>query len=326
MTSKRTGFDQASSRPLVAKDAAPDERVQRLERIIGVVCGLGAATIWGGSSVVSRYLVTTHFDAFELTLLRYAACFPAALAIFVVLYPRLVNTLDWRQFAVLMVLAGPPFHFLVIAGYAYVPAGLGAVLIAGLLAVFTTMLGVFMGRAAPSPAQMLELASLLVGLGCLSVQLHGQGTGSSGHWGAGFGISIFALAALLWALLNHLIMRWRVDPLAMTINLALLSPVFMPIYLMVPSDGAMEAPLFDVVLQLIYHGLFVALGATFLFFAAVRRLGAEPAAVMLALAPALAVLFGWLFLGEVVMVTAAAGILLVLMGFLASLTVDRRLP
>ena len=106
------------------------------QRLFGILCGLGAAVIWGGSSVVSRHLVVSEFDPVDLTFLRYLACFPVAFAIYWYWYPRLRSSLSWRRFFILMLLAGPPFHFLVIAGYEFVSAGLGALLIAGLLAVF----------------------------------------------------------------------------------------------------------------------------------------------------------------------------------------------
>ena len=295
------------------------------DRLIGAVCGVGAAAIWGGSSVVSRYLITSSFDAADLTFLRYAACFPAALAIYLIWYPRLVNQLSWRAFAVLVLLAGPPFHFLVIAGYAYLPAGLGTVLIAGLLAVFTTFSAPFLGGGPVRSTQVFATGLVLAGLAGLSFQIVG-GSGwqaDASGWPMVAGVLIFATAALLWALLNHLIVAWKIDPLAMTINLALTAPLFLPFYWLLstgPATGrATGADIGDVALQLIYHGLFVALGATFLFFAAVRRIGAGPAAVLLALAPALAVVFGRLFLGETLTALSFAGVAMVLAGFLGTL-------
>ena len=127
------------------------------------------------------------------------------------------------------------------------------------------------------------------------------------------------LAAALWALLNHLLTRWRVDPLALTLELSLWSPLFLPVYLAVPITQPADIKAADVVLQLIYHGWFVALGATFLFFMSVRKLGAESAAIMLALAPALSVIFGSIALGEPLSLTIAAGVFLVVTGFVASM-------
>ncbi len=307
--------------PHKTKPACPCFKGWRAAQVTGVACGLAAAVIWGGSSVVSRYLITSNFDAVELTFLRYAACFPAALAIYLVWYPRHVNRLDWRKFAVLVLLAGPPFHFLVIAGYAYVPAGLGAVLLAGLLAVFTSGLGLVVRRQAMSVGQVAALGLVLAGLGCLAAQLSEVDRDRQvvGYVGA----LIFFVAALAWALLNHLVTRWRVEPMGLTIHLALVSPLFVPFYALAPGGTSASASPSAFALQLVYHGLFVALAATFLFFAAVRRLGAEPAAVLLALAPALSVVFGATFLDEPVTAFSAVGVILVLVGFIATLAAAR---
>ena len=135
--------------------------------MLGIACGLGAAAIWGGSSVVSRYLVVAQFDPVELTFLRYVACFPLALAIYLLWYPRLRSAMSWSRFIVLTLLAGPPFHFLVIAGYGFASAGLGALLIAGMLAVFTVAFGVVLHRRMSVTRAALCIAPVLSGVGLL---------------------------------------------------------------------------------------------------------------------------------------------------------------
>ncbi|MGI9411921.1 MAG: DMT family transporter [Hyphomicrobiaceae bacterium] len=297
----------------VARPDAPDVD----QRFLGVACGLGAAAIWGGSSVVSRHLVVSQFDPVELTFLRYVACFPVALAIYVFWFPRLRSSLSWGKLVVLLLLAGPPFHFIVIVGYKFASAGLGALLIAGLLAVFTVAGGIVLQRGMPAARAALCTALVLSGLALLvfeNFQLQ-----SAVNLVSAAGIGIFTLAAALWALLNHLLTRWQVDPLALTVELSLWSPLFLPVYFAVPTTHPTNVRIADVALQLVYHGWFVALGATFLYFMSVRKLGAVSAAIMLALAPALSVIFGSIALGEPLSLTIVAGVCLVLTGFVASM-------
>ena len=287
-------------------------------RLVGLTCGVGAAAIWGGSSIVSRYLIVSRFDAFELTLLRYAACFPVATAIYWFWYPRMRSMLNWRQFAVLIVLAGPPFHFLVIAGYAYTSAGTGAVLISGLLAFFTMLTGVILRKERFGSVQASCILLVFGGVGLLAQQNGSDNTVDAPLISVP-GVLIFGLAALLWAQLNHLIPRWNVDPLSMTLALAIWSPIFLPIYFITPPNLTEQVHTSDLLLQLIYHGWLVALGATCLFFVAVRNIGPESAALLLALAPALSVTFGVIILGEPATPLVVLGVVFVIAGFILSM-------
>ncbi len=299
-----------------------DANGKRADLAIGVLCAMGAASIWGGSSVVSRYLISTDMGALELTFLRYAACFPVAVIIYAIGYPRLVSRLSFKAFLIMVLLAGPPFHFLVIAGYAYLPAGLGAVLIAGLLATATMLSAPLLRNVKIQRGQVVALAMLLCGLGLIARALV---TPEFGSWSSlAMGGLIFGLAALLWTLLNHLVQSWQVDPLSLTINRALCSPLFLIAGLIGLDFNALQlASLEDVMLQLVYHGLLVALAATFLFFTAVRRLGPGSAGLTIALAPALAIILGGIVLGEQLTVISLAGVVLVLGGFLMALGAER---
>ena len=77
---------------------------------------------------------------------------------------------------------------------------------------------------------------------------------------------------------------------------------------------AVSGPISETLLQLVYHGILVAYGATLLFFVAVRKLGISTAAVIQALAPGLAALMGAILLGEGLSATRLTGIAIVISG------------
>jgi drug/metabolite transporter (DMT)-like permease len=260
--------------------------------LIGIACGLLAAALWGGGAVVSRYLVTQSLGPVDLALLRYAGCFPVALLVVLVMGQRARLAISSRRLALLLALAGPPYHALVIAGYRYASAGSGALLLTGLLPTVALALGALANRALPSANASAGAGLVMTGLLVLSGGLAGGATVTP------LGVLIFASAALMWASLNYLVRRWAVDPLRLTLALALWSPLFLPIYLLVEQPPFPDAPVGDLVLQVVYHGWLVALFATFLFFTAIRLAGPYAAAALQTLSPAFAVAFGALLLGE----------------------------
>src|SRR5690606_39355901 len=83
----------------------------------GLLCGLAAAAIWGGGSVVSRHLVTSGLGPADLTLLRYAGCFPVAVVALLLMGNRIWLGVSWPRLAVLLILGGPLFHLIVLPGY-----------------------------------------------------------------------------------------------------------------------------------------------------------------------------------------------------------------
>jgi len=71
-----------------------------------IVSGLAAAAIWGGGSVVSRYLVSNGANPIDLTLIRYLVCFPLGL-IAILIWPAARPRIPLPRLLVLTLLAGP---------------------------------------------------------------------------------------------------------------------------------------------------------------------------------------------------------------------------
>ena len=272
-----------------------------LRPILGLLCAGVAALIWGGGAVVSRHLVTHSLDPLDLALLRYAGCFPIALLAVLGLGRRARLDLDWGRLAVLLMLAGPPYQLLLITGYAHATAGGGALLVSGLLPVFSFLIPLLSTNARPSPGVTLGAALAVAGL-----VVFNAGPAQAAFSDAG--LFIFSLAAMLWAALNHLVRSWRIDPLRLTVALALWSPLFLPVYLVLRPSGFATAPPREIALQLVYHGWLVAFAATLLFFTAVRLAGLVTSSVLQALAPCLSAALGALLLAEPLSGQQQAGI------------------
>src|SRR5690606_21325517 len=173
--------------------------------LLGLLCGLAAAAIWGGGSAVLRHLVTSGLGPADLTLLRYVGCFPVALVALFLMGDRICIGVAWRHLAVLLILGGPLYHAIVVAGYQYTSAGGGALLMSGLLPVFAIGLHWIVTSTTPPRTKVIGTIAVLAGL-----VWFGLGAGSIL---SPAGVVLFAIAAAAWAVLNELVRRWQVDPL-----------------------------------------------------------------------------------------------------------------
>ena len=91
----------------------------RGDAIVGIVCGLIAALIWGSGAFVSRYLVLGQLNPADLVLVRYVGCFALAVAALIMFGRQArLNIANW-QFALLLLLAGPAYQFVSISGYEF---------------------------------------------------------------------------------------------------------------------------------------------------------------------------------------------------------------
>jgi drug/metabolite transporter (DMT)-like permease len=293
----------------------------RLSRAIspsafGIICGVLAALLWGGGAVVSRHLVTARLDPVDMVLLRYIACFPIAVGMVIALGRRVWLDIPLERMMILLLLAGPPYHLLITTGYEQATAGAGALLVTGLLTVFALAVPLALNVAKPKFNAVIGAALACAGLAMFAA-------GSSGSSITSNGFTIFSTAALCWALLNALVRHWKIDPLKLTVALALWSPLFLPVYTSIRPWHALSGPTSDLLLQYIYHGWLVAFVATLLFFLAIHYAGATVAAALQALAPGASACLGALLLGETLGQLQVIGLGITILGVMLSSSGER---
>lgn len=293
-------------------------------RLLSVVAGLAAgslaAVLWGGGAVVSRHLVTTSMSPVDLAFLRYVGCFPIAVALHALWPERLRSTIPAYRLAVLMLLAGPPYQMLLVAGYGEVTAGTGSLLVCGLLPLFSVAIGASLSQRWPGPSQTIGVAITVLGLSVFALTSGAELVGSAK------GFALFTAAAMMWAVLNALVRHWSVDPWQLTVALARWSPLFLPVWVLARPREMIAAPTADLVLQIGYHGIVIAFFATALSFVAVVRLGSMRAGVLQAMTPATAALLGVLMLGEMLTIGQWGAIALTISGVALALRGSRATP
>jgi drug/metabolite transporter (DMT)-like permease len=262
---------------------------------------------------MARSGVVSGLAAADIAVLRYGT---AGLVLAPFLVRRGIGTLAGVgrvRGAVLALLAGPPFVLVGVGGYAFAPLAHGAVVQPAALTLGGTVLAMALLGDRPGRARLLGSAVMMAGLALIA---------GPGLFGTGartlFGDGLFATAGLMWAGFTVLSRRWRVDPLAATAAVAVLSAaVYVPVHLLTEGVGRLAAlPLPVLGAQVLVQGVLSGVVAVVAFGTAAKLLGAGRALVFPALVPAMATLIGIPITGEWPDALQLAGLAVVSSGLL----------
>jgi len=290
---------------------------------LGVLCGFLAVSIWAGQISVNAVALRAGLDTFDVTAIR-------AVVAGLVLLPVLwragfadLGGIGWRRGFILAACAGPPFTLVNVGGLHFAPPAHAAVINPSLTPFFTTLLAVTVLRILPPRAAMAGLALIVLGV----VVIGWQGLTGGARPTAWIGDLILATGAVLWAGYTVLSQRWGVDPLLGTAVIAFYAMIiYLPPYLAVAGTVALDADAWILVLQAVYQGLIAGVGSIFLYTRAVGLLGGAPAALFVALIPALGILIAVATLGEEPTTLEWTGMAVVTVGMVLALAPRRAAP
>ena len=286
------------------RPAAPSAR----ERRIGYTCAIAVMFVWAGFLLSSRLSARQALTAWDVSALRYAGAFIAALPVAAALgWPRLP---PWQLAAILLTAA---FGFPLLAYHAFgmAPAAHGGVMLPGMLPFLTAALGTLFLGEAWTRRRILSLLVVAVGIGLLASDTFGA------HPGAWRGDLLFLAGASNWAVYTLLIRRWGIGAMQATLSIALWAgPLYLPVWWFCLPSAIAEAAPGAVLYQLVYQGAFATLIAGFLFTRAVVAIGAVRTTTVTALVPGITALAAWPLLGEPLGPAGLAGVGLVSVGML----------
>ena len=279
--------------------------------LLGVACGLGAASFWALGFVATRHGLRAGFAPADLLMHRFLWSGLAFLPLVVRAGLGDLGGVGWGRAAALMVLGGPGMAILTYTGFQYVPLAHGSVIQPSCATLGGLLFASVLLKERISLSRAFGAFVIVAGL----VVIGGESILGGGFIGAR-GDLIFVLTGFMFAGFGTLLRYWRVHPFAAAAAVNVLSLLLLPAYAAFMGFGrVMALGLGENALQAVAQGILAGPAAMYLFAFSVQRLGVARAAVFPAIVPALTLLAGWLLLGEAPTRLQIAGLVTVLFGF-----------
>ena len=269
-----------------------------------------AATIciWTGFILVSRAGGKGMLTGWDVAALRFGV--GGLLSLF---FLSRVSLPPLKVIALFSVFGGIGYAVTVYSAFRLAPAAHASVLMPGALPFATAVIAWLWLRHAPSRVQRVALGLVFAGIVLTAADTLSHGAQITGLQLVGD--ALFLCGSSAWAVFTLLLRRYPMQPLAATVATTLGSAVaYLPIWwLFLPSTLA-QAPVAEIALQAIYQGVLVVFVAMLLYTFAVRQIGAQPVALMMAVVPGLSALAAVPVLGEPLSLLSLAGLAAVTAG------------
>jgi drug/metabolite transporter (DMT)-like permease len=288
--------------------------------LVGLACGLSVPFIWGLWIVASRFGVTHSLTPYDVTALRVGV---ASVIVLPVLLKQGLGGLALGRAFVISVGVGAPFALASFAGMALAPVAHAGVLTNGTMPIFAAILGILWLRERPARQRLAAMALIIAG-GLLIGGDSFSGVAAPLQW---FGDLLLVAAGALFAIYMTALRKWQPEIRQTIVAVPVVSAaLYLPIWALLLPSELLRAEAFppwpEVALQAGFQGVVSSFIVVILLTRATRSVGATTIAVFLAGAPALAVAFGILLLGELPTALAWTGLAVSTAGMV--LAVERR--
>lgn len=248
--------------------------------------------IWGGFTVTSRLNAQWGISAWDITALRFALAF-------CILMPILIYKKDtaflWKKRPFLLAMIGGVGYCLTsYSAFHYVPAAHAAIFLNGCIPLCTAVAGFLLFKEPFDRHTWISLMIMLAAIGIMSFLMY-QETGIA----FGFGDMLFFFSAIWWGIFTVLLRQWKLSAWHAMTSVAIWSAlIYVPIYLVFLPKNLTEPQPLHLVLQVIFHGVFVVMIATLAYVEAIKRLGAFKTGSIVTLAPFIAAILAVPLLNE----------------------------
>ncbi|AXY55562.1 DMT family transporter [Acinetobacter chinensis] len=259
--------------------------------------------IWGGFTITSRLNAQWHISAWDITALRFALAF-------CILMPVLIWKKDtaflWKKEPFILAMVGGVGYCLTsYSAFHFVPAAHAAIFLNGCIPLCTALAGFFLFR---EPFDKHTWVSLVIMLSAISAMcfLMYEETGVA----FGFGDLLFFISAIWWGVFTVLLRQWKLSAWHSMAGVAIWSAlVYIPVYLLFLPKNLMQPEPMHLLVQGIFHGIFVVIIATLTYVEAIKRLGAFKTGSIVTLAPFIAAVLAVPLLNEPLSIAIICGLL-----------------
>ena len=278
--------------------------------VLGVLAALATVTIWAAFLIGTRFAVSGNLTVDEVLILRLV---PAFLIMIPLMLKLGVIIKGQSIFSVLMIALGATavFPYLISTGVYYAPASDAGALAPGMLPFWTALFAFLITGEKPSKIRLIGLIVILLGallVGSYSIlSSSGQNTWK-GHF-------LFLTGAGMWSVYSVYFRQSGIDPLTgLVFGLFWGTAVVIPLLFLFGDVSFAKATTFDIYSMIVLQGLLIAILAMLLYNFSIRQLGPAQTAAFGALTPILALVGGFVFLGETITLLKSIGIFIVAVG------------
>lgn len=248
--------------------------------------------IWGGFTVTSRLNAQWGISAWDITALRFALAFCILMPILI--YKKDTAFLWKKQPFLLAMIGGVGYCLTSYSAFHYVPAAHAAIFLNGCIPLCTAVAGFLLFKEPFDRHTWISLMIMLAAIGIMSFLMY-QETGIA----FGFGDMLFFFSAIWWGIFTVLLRQWKLSAWHAMTSVAIWSAlIYVPIYLVFLPKNLTEPQPLHLVLQVIFHGIFVVMIATLAYVEAIKRLGAFKTGSIVTLAPFIAAILAVPLLNE----------------------------
>ncbi len=274
----------------------------------GLIAVIFTICIWTGFILVTRYGGKGILTGWDVAALRFGVGALVAL----IFLPR-VTLPPYKVILLFSLFGGVGYAIAVYLAFRMAPAAHAAVLLPGALPFATAVIAWLWLRQIPSPAQRIALMLVFIGITLTAADTLAHGEHLTGM--QIFGDLLFLCGSSLWAVFTLLLRRYPMPPLTAAVSTTLGSAIlYLPIWWLFLPSTLDQAPLAEIAMQAIYQGVLVVFVAMMLYTFAVRCLGGQTVALMMAIVPGVAALAAVPVLGEPISLLTLAGLGAVTMG------------
>ena len=278
----------------------------------GVLAALATVTIWAAFLIGTRFAVNGNLTVDEVLILR---LIPAFLIMLPLMFKLGVIIKGQSIFSLLMIALGATavFPYLISTGVYYAPASDAGALAPGMLPFWTALFAFIITGEKPSKIRFFGLIVILMGaflVGSYSILSSSDQNTWKGHF-------LFLAGSGMWSIYSVYFRQSGIDPLTgLVFGLFWGTVVVIPLLVLFGDVSFEKASTFDIFSMIILQGLLIAILAMLLYNFAIRQLGPAQTAAFGALTPILALIGGFIFLGETITLLKSIGIFIVAIGVL----------
>ena len=258
--------------------------------------------IWGGFTITSRLNAIWHISPWDITALRFTLAFLILMPI--LLYKNDTAFLFKKEPFILAMIGGVAYCLTCYSAFQFVPAAHAAVFLNGCIPLCTALAGFILYKQPFDRHTWLSLGIMLSAILVMSILMYEE-------TGVAFGIGdlLFVLAAVLWGTFTVLLRQWKLSAWHSMAGVAIWSAiVYVPIYIVFLPKHLDQASPAHLVMQTLFHGIFVVIIATLAYVEAIKRLGAFKTGSIVTLAPFIAAIIAVPLLNEPLSIAMMCGL------------------